>query len=227
MLSHVGNPSFDDLEFHVGMRLTFGGAAYWDPLGTISGIVFKDRNGDGKFGPGDEGVAGVKVKVGDKVATTDKQGRYRIQIRGKGVDVAPVADTIPGGLLFSTPETLNVPVIQGRVTKADFGLIVQTGIYGIVFLDKDGSGVPNENDKFVGKVKVTLDGKVTQTSDSHGAFYFRNITPGKHVIAININTIALDMLPKLKLMNTIDVPEGSNYMFNIPLQVKKAEGEES
>ena len=69
-------------------------------------------NGDGKFGSGDEGIPGVKVKVGDKEAITDKYGRYRIQIRAKGVDVYPVLDTIPGGLLFSTPQTLNVEVLS-------------------------------------------------------------------------------------------------------------------
>ena len=68
VLSHIGNPSYDDFEVHVGMRITFGGATYWDPLGTVSGIVFKDRNGDGKYVSGDEGIPGVKVKVGDKEA---------------------------------------------------------------------------------------------------------------------------------------------------------------
>ena len=33
VLSHIGNPSYDDFEVHVGMRITFGGATYWDPLG--------------------------------------------------------------------------------------------------------------------------------------------------------------------------------------------------
>ncbi len=160
------------------MRITFGGATYWDPLGTVSGIVFKDRNGNGKFVPGDEGIPGVKVKVGDKEAVTDKNGRYRIQIRAKRVDVVPVLDTIPGGLIFSTPQTLNVRIIQGRKTQADFGLISQTGIYGMVFVDKNGTGVPNDGDKFIGKVKVILDGKIIQKSDSHGSILFQKSLSG-------------------------------------------------
>ena len=55
VLSHMGDPSYDDFEVHLGVRITFGGATYWDPLGTVSGIVFKDRKGNGKFVPGDEG----------------------------------------------------------------------------------------------------------------------------------------------------------------------------
>ncbi len=226
ILSHTGNPSYDDFEVHLGVRITFGGATYWDPLGTVSGIVFKDRNGDGMFGPSDEGIAGVKLKVGDKEVITDKYGRYSIQIRAKGVYVVPVLDTIPGGLIFSTPQTLNVKVFQGRTTRADFGLISQTGIYGIVFVDKNGTGVPNESDKFISKVKVVLDGKIIQKSDSHGAFYFRNVSPGRHIISIDLNTLELNMVPRVKLENKIDVAEGTNYMFNIPVKLEKAEGEE-
>ena len=121
---------------------------------------------------------------------------------------------------------MNVEVIQGRTSHADFGLISQTGIYGIVFVDKNGRGIPNEGDKFVGKVKVILDGKIIQKSDSHGAFYFRKVTPGQHIISIDINTLALNMVPLVKLKNKIDVAEGTNYMFNIPVQIKKAEGDQ-
>ncbi len=226
VLSHTGDPSYDDFEVHLGVRITFGGATYWDPLGTVSGIVFKDRNADGHFVLGDEGIAGVKVKVGDKEVTTDRYGRYRIKIRAKGVDVVPVLDTVPGGLIFSTPQTLNVEVIQGRTSHADFGLISQTGIYGIVFVDKNGSGVPDEGDRFIGKVKVVLDGNIIQHSDSHGAFYFRKVSPGKHVISIDINTLGLDMVPLIKLENKIDVAEGTNYLFNIPVKTEKAQSQE-
>jgi len=227
VFSHTGSPSYDDFEVHLGVRITFGGATYWDPLGTVSGIVFKDRNGSGKFVSGDDGIQGVKVKVGDKVAVTDKNGRYRIKVRAAGVDVAPELDSIPGGLLFSTPQSLNVRIFQGREARADFGLIVQTGIYGLVFVDKKGTGSPNSGDKFIGKVKVIMDGKTIQKSDSNGAFYFRNVSPGQHIISIDINTLPLNMVPLVKLKNKIDVPEGSNYMFNIPIQIKQAQGDQN
>ncbi len=225
-LYHTNNPSLDDIGVHVGMRITFGGATYWDPLGTVTGVVFKDRNGDGKYEKNDEGIQGVTVKVGDKEGVTDKNGRYRVQIRGKTVDVVPVLDTIPGGLLFSTPQFLNVPVYQGRSIHADFGLISQTGIYGLIFISKRGTNTPSEGDKFVGKVKVVLDGKIIQQSDGNGAYYFRKVTPGQHTISIDINSIPLNMVPLIKLKNMIDVGEGVNYPFNIPLKVTKSEGGE-
>jgi hypothetical protein len=224
--SHVGQQGYDDFEIHLGVRITFGGASYWDPLGTVTGIVFKDKMGSGKFVTGDEGIAGVKLKVGDKEVVTDKNGRYSIQMRAKGVLVVPQLDTIPGGFIFSSPQSLDVDIIQGRSSHADFALISQTGIYGIVFVDKNGSRIPNDNDKFIGKVKVILDGKTIQRSDTHGAFYFRQVAPGEHTISIDLNTLAINMVPLVKLKNKIDVAEGVNYMFNIPVQIKKAEGDE-
>jgi len=226
VVSHIGNLPYDDFEAHVGMRITFGGATYWDPLGTVCGVVFKDKKGNGRFIPGDEGIPGVKVKVGNKEAVTDKYGRYHIQIRAKGVDVTPVLDTIQGSLMFSSPQILHVRVFQGRTSHADFGLTSQTGIYGIVFISKNGANAPGEGDKFIAKVSVVLDGKTIQKSDPQGAFYFRNVFPGKHVISIDINTLALNMVPLVKLKNKIDVAEGTNYMFNIPLKIEKAENQE-
>ena len=224
--SHIGNLPYDDFEVHLGVRITFGGATYWDPLGTVAGIVFKDAKGDGKYVRGYEGIPGVKIKVGDKEAVTDAHGRYSVQVHAKAVTVYPVLDTVPGGLLFSTLQTLDVPIIQGRTSKADFGFTSLTGIFGIVFVDKNGTGVPRENDKFVSRVKITLDGKEIQRTDVHGTFYFRKVNPGKHTIVIDINTLAIDLIPTLKLINTIDVAEGTNYVFNVPLQVKKEEREE-
>lgn len=221
--SHLGLEGYDSFQFHIGMRLAFGGTTYWDPIGYVAGIVFLDRKSNGKFGAGDEGIAGVKIKVGDHETTTDKNGRYRIRIRAKNVNVGPVLNTLPGGLMFSTPETRRVRIFQGRTAKADFGLTSQTGIYGLVFISKGGSGIPIDTDKFVSGVRVILDGHSIQKTDPNGAFYFRNLAPGTHTIAIDINSIPLDMVPLIKLVNRIDVPESINYNFNIPLQNKKAQ----
>ncbi|MBF0511702.1 MAG: hypothetical protein HQL13_05155, partial [Candidatus Omnitrophica bacterium] len=219
----TNNTPYDDFSVHVGVRITFGGATYWDPLGTVYGIVFKDRNGDGIFGSGDEGIPDVKVKVGDKEAVTDKQGRYSIKIRGKGATVTTMPDTVPGGLMASTPQVLNVTIIQGRRSRADFGFGVHTGIYGIVFVSKNGSQFPSDGDKFIGKVKVILDGKITQKTDPQGAFYFRQVSPGDHMLVIDMNSLPINMMPVIKLKNKINVAEGTNYSFNIPVKISKGE----
>jgi len=44
------------------------------------GIVYHDRNGSGKWEPGDVGIAGVCVSNGREVVKTDKDGRWRLPI---------------------------------------------------------------------------------------------------------------------------------------------------
>ncbi|MBF0490837.1 MAG: hypothetical protein HQL15_09555, partial [Candidatus Omnitrophica bacterium] len=61
-----GNLPYNDFTIRLGLRMSFDILSRgWDPRATISGHVYKDKEGDGHFGPGDEGMAGVKVRVGD------------------------------------------------------------------------------------------------------------------------------------------------------------------
>ncbi len=44
------------------------------------GVVFHDRNGDGRRGPGEEGLRGVAVSNGREVVTTDARGVWRLPV---------------------------------------------------------------------------------------------------------------------------------------------------
>ena len=46
-------------------------------------------------------------------------------------------------------------------------------------------------------------------------------------VVASINSLELNMVPLVKLQNKIDVAEGTNYMFNIPVKIEKAENEEN
>src|SRR5262245_18225115 len=48
--------------------------------GFAVGVVFHDRDGDGRRGAGEPGVAGVAVSNGREVARTDSEGRYRLPV---------------------------------------------------------------------------------------------------------------------------------------------------
>ena len=57
-------------------RITVRGSAFADE-GLVSGSVFLDRDGDGLPGPGEPGLAGVRIVVDDGTwAITDERGRY-------------------------------------------------------------------------------------------------------------------------------------------------------
>ncbi|MBF0122833.1 MAG: pilus assembly protein N-terminal domain-containing protein [Candidatus Omnitrophica bacterium] len=215
------NPSYNDLDLRIGMRMALGTSFYWDPKGGISGFVFKDKDGDGRFTiRQDEGIPGVKVKVGDQEVVTDEKGWYRAEVRSKKVTVTPALETIAPGFVFSTPASAEVDIFQGISKRVDFGLTTQSGIYGVVFVDKNGNGAPDKDDQFVGRVMFSLDGTVKQISDSRGAYFFKNVSPGKHTLVVDMRSLPIEFIPLVKLKIEVNVAEGTTYISHIPLKVK-------
>ncbi len=220
------NPSYNDLDVRFGMRMAFGLGFSLDSEGIVTGFVFKDRDGNKKFDPqdtnvlGDEGLAGIKVKIGDKEAVTDERGWYRLAIRGKKVIVTPVLESLPTGFVFSTPSFAKLELRQGQTSRVDFGLTSQSGVYGVAFVDRNGNGIPDQGDRFVSRVKVLLDGKGAQVTDGRGAYFFKNIAKGKHTLTIDMKDLPAEFIPLVKLKNSVDVVEGTTYVFHIPLKAK-------
>jgi SdrD B-like domain len=65
-------------------------------LRTIVGTVFVDKDGNGKFGSGDEGIANVEVKIADNSALTDDMGRYFLKKLKNGPQkVEVVTESVP------------------------------------------------------------------------------------------------------------------------------------
>ena len=44
------------------------------------GVVFEDANKNGKLDTAEQGIAGILVSNGQKIAKTDSQGRYEIEV---------------------------------------------------------------------------------------------------------------------------------------------------
>jgi hypothetical protein len=215
------NVSYNDMDLRMGLRSGWGSSFSWDPQGTIEGMAFKDKNSNARFDKGEEGVARVKVKVGDKEAVTDDKGWYHMTVRAKRVTVAAVADSVPAGFIFSTPTFTKVMVRQGLRDRVDFGLTTRSGIYGVVFVDKNGSGIPDQGDDFIDGVKVMVDGKTAQISDPQGAYFFTNVPPGTHVLTIDIATLPIKFIPLIKMKNEVNIVEGMTCVFHIPMKFKE------
>lgn len=219
----VGRESYNDYDVRAGVRTSWETPFRWDPKGTVKGVVYKDLNGDQRQGPGEQGMAGVKVKIGNKTAVTDEAGRYQGSVRAKSAEVALDIDSIPDGFIFSTPMVEKVLIVPYKVHRVDFGLTTQSGIYGVVFCDKNGNGKPDTGDEFFADTKITLDGTETAVSDFEGAYFFENIQPGAHTIAIDVNSLPITYLPKIKIKNTVTTAEGAMYIFHIPLDKNQAQ----
>jgi hypothetical protein len=216
-----GNYTNYDMDIRFGFRMSFDVLTRgWDPNGRIRGHVYKDKDGKGIYKKDYQGLPGIKIKAGEREVTTDKEGFYRMDVRAKSVSVTPVSESLPPGVVFSTPIVRSVDVKQWGTSTVDFGLNSQTGVYGLIFVDKNSNGVPDSGDEFIKNVKVILDKKYTSVSDTQGAFYFRNIAEGAHTVRVDINSIPLDIIPQIKLESKIVVAEGVTYLFHVPLKSK-------
>jgi uncharacterized protein (DUF2141 family) len=206
--------------------MAWGVPVRWNPQGTVGGYVFKDRDGNGKFNEGDGGIPDVRVKVGESEAVTDESGWYEMEIKAKQVTVTPLVETIPAGFIFSTPTFSKVQILHGRRQYADFGLTTRSGVYGVAFVDKNGNGTPDRDEQLVSKVKVSLDGRYHQITDSRGTYFFSNITDGRHVITLDVKDLPKGVIPLVKLKNEINVTEGTTYVYHITLRIKEVGPEE-
>ena len=73
----------------------------WPEKCTIRGRVFLDGNGDDRLSNGERVLEGAIVRAGDRLATTDEQGRY--------VLTELPAGTVRIELLSPTPEGWTAP----------------------------------------------------------------------------------------------------------------------
>ena len=88
----------------VAAALKAAGAARADTA-TVSGLVFEDKDGSGKPGPGNSGLAGVLVSNGKDIAVTDADGRYTLPLPEEAV----IFVVKPAGFMPPVDPATNLP----------------------------------------------------------------------------------------------------------------------
>ena len=209
---------------YVELQLTAGARVIWDspirwPANTsVEGYLFKDLNGNGKKDMGEEGLADVKVIIGPREVTTDKNGYYRASVRYKKVVVSVDMNTVPGAYICTTPATIEADVSRGGIKRVDFGMSNRSGIYGMVFVDANGNLTLDKGEKHLAGIRFILDGKRNIVSNSEGIYFFGDLMPGTHELKIDVDKLPMNYLPLVPVKKTIELLEGSTYAYHIPLQ---------
>ncbi len=177
VLQSVGNnPTILDVPDDT-LVSTQDGFAY--SMGTASGVLFLDDNGNGIAENG-EGIANVNVVVTDSsgttiVVSTNANGNWSTPVRAGDVEVRidTVDPDMPASVAQSVgenPTTLSVPV-NGTAETSD-GFVYQMGTAtGIVFLDANGNGGfdPGEGIANIDVVVTDSSGTpITVFTDSNG-----------------------------------------------------------
>lgn len=147
------------------------------PVGSFSGMVFKDVNNNAVMDEGEPGVAGVQltirgVKTGiERTLVTDETGLYRFtSLRNDNYDFSA---SLPEGMLFARyslegGDRRSVFTVEGTTGKRQFpvkgaadvtdknvGVIDEGVVRGIAFLDLNYNGIRDEGEP--GCAGVTLE----------------------------------------------------------------------
>lgn len=172
-------------------------------LGSISGRVWDDTNGNGQLDSGELGLANVAVRIEPainvSVTTTAPDGSYRFPLLPAGrytVTVAPNSGALATGNYQQTadPDSTfddqsSVVLAAGTtVTDADFGYQELSSIGDLVWIDVNANGQQESDEPGIFGVTVILwrddgaDGTpdtqvFSMTTDSNGNYQFTGINP--------------------------------------------------
>ncbi len=155
-MSAERNPFFRDAEGRAGwigaLRVSAATRIFTPKALGPEGMVFEDRDLNGRRDAGEPGVEGVIVRRGEARATTDRDGRYRLPVRARGrtrIDQG----TLPLGLIAhpllaaDTLERLDLPVLPtGKLTvhldlvPDEGGRVPDVDLRGAIVLLRDASG---------------------------------------------------------------------------------------
>lgn len=219
----VENPdseAFNDADVRVGVRSAWDMPFSWNPTGIIYGKVYKDLNGNKLYDADEPGVEKIVVKVGKTQAVTNENGEYKTKLKAKEAVVAIDINSIPQGYFFATDGSQKIVIEHLGMMEANFGLTTRTSIYGVIYVDMNANARLDPADKTVPEVRMILDEATTVYSGIDGTYSFENITPGKHIVKLDIQSVPIAYLPMIRLKNEIEVTEGTTYILNVPLKKK-------
>jgi|GEM_PF-1633728 protocatechuate 3,4-dioxygenase beta subunit len=157
-------------------------------LGSISGVVFSDIDGDGIKDVGETGLQNVEVSLNEDITIqTNANGEYAFTQLEYGVYTVSV-NVGPGNIQTlptnNLPYTITIKSGSHSVNK-DFGLFKLGTISGITFNDVNGNGSKDAGENVLANWKIRLNGPQNDsvTTDANGAFSFQNLRGGNYIVS--------------------------------------------
>ena len=155
----------------------------------VEGTVFNDANNNTVMDSIEVGIEGVDVDLTDtddsllETTVTDANGYYAFAVTaGK----YKVVETDPAGFTSTTPNTVEIEVIEENVTVnfGDMSLVPSYSVYGVVYEDVDGNGSMEIGEMGIPGVTVTLSDVGDYVTDSDGGFAFAITVTGPYTVSI-------------------------------------------
>ncbi|MFD9702102.1 SdrD B-like domain-containing protein [Lentzea sp. NPDC059081] len=180
------------------------------PPNTLGDFVWADTNRNGVQDPGEPGIPGVIVKVGDRTTTTDANGKYEFTDLPDGTytvcfDVVnlpagyedhlvtrqgvgdPAKDSDAGEDGCSAPTSLGPN--KRTDSTIDLGLRPPNRIGDFVWADTNGNGVQDAGEPGVAGVTVELSTGATTTTDANGKYEFTGLPDGTYTVCFDVENL--------------------------------------
>jgi hypothetical protein len=201
--------------------------------GHIQGRVFGDLNGNGQEDPGENGIAGMTIRMdGKRSVVTDSRGDFTFGSLEPGdFDVALISDDLGVKLRASNATEQHVSLSARHTVNLSFGLTNSGFAAGRVFNDLllTGEQAAGEAPGLPG-VKLILqlaeplaDSKpLIQMVDGNGVYEFRNLAPGKYLLGIDIATVPANFRLPAQTTWPITVSPLQGVYLDFPLAAQRA-----
>lgn len=170
------------IENQTTQRIDFG----LTPQSEITGVVFNDLNGNGRFDSTDVGVKKVRLILENgKAVRTNISGSYSFSGVLAGDHVVTIdLSTVPDGYLPADVVKKSVKLFEGMKYELHFPLRAQRVVAGRAFFDLNGNDRMDSDENPVEKLRLTLASQVIVT-DKEGRFLFTDLEDGDYQMAID------------------------------------------
>lgn len=199
-----GSSSFVNVQIvgplSIGSAARYGGRIDPNLPAVIQGHVFYSDLSAGYGLAGNRGLANVLVILdGGLSERTDGTGAFEFRFVKPGQHAVGLASgTLPVGMIADQGSQL-VTVQGGQIANIDFAAGMFAGVGGHVTMGA--SGVP------VKGVGVSVDGLQQSFSGADGTYQIGHLTPGKHTVALMVDSLPAALAPAGEARQTIDVPQ--------------------
>jgi hypothetical protein len=183
--------------WRLGLRLAFG--LVRDPFGgrarltrpgvaaggSVAFAAFVDRNGDGRFEPGEPPVPGIVLDGGERRRVTDRNGRAFVTGLGDSAsgNLHANLDGIDAFMINSPPEDIQFSPRPGKVLAIPYAINPVGEVFGHVWLIVDGKRTG------LAAVRVRLEREganpIAATTEFDGSVLFENVRPGTYRLTLD------------------------------------------
>lgn len=174
------------------------------PVSTIAGVVYDDRNGDGVRQGSETGIANATItlftagpdgvfRTGDEVLVTSTasaaDGSYSFV--NQPVGAYAVQLTTPTGFTGTTPSDVVVNLAQFWTAAANFGNQPLNSVVASTFQDQNNNGVQDEDEEPLAGLTISLEpaaqraallATISATTNSAGLVTFSDVPAGDYLL---------------------------------------------